>query len=624
MHKYCILIFLLLHLSPINLIQGQELIKEVFKTHDDGSPEIVHYYQGDKRQSSKVKTDKLDQNARLIEQQHFRNGKLEGTQRTWTYLDNKALLIQEKNYHSGWLDGPQIKHSYSGILQEHFIYKMGKPEGKQLQYFDKNRPKFALHYHNGKPEGLQKEWFRSGQMMYEVYFKNGQPNGLHRIWNNYGEVMELDWKDGQLIEDFEKNNQKHQNAYLFDLDTGNLSLDYNYFNSSDFKTLYKTTSFYENGQAATQQIHHNKKAYKAWHPNGQIKLEGDGKIYERLGRWLAYHSTGQKASEGSFERNRKIDLWTYWNEKGWKICEETYDRSRISEKKFFGYYQDGKKESVGYLLAGSGYRFERKDKTWEYWYPNGRKKRKETYEPGRYSGNRPLLKSFKEWFPTGQVKLEGSDRKAVQFFYDSTGNITAKMDLTFKKTRGLHAYVEEGIQKINTNYTANKGGGNIFNYVFEEGFATQLIIFHSPDIPMKTYRFCIDCPIDLKKPLHGIQEGWDETGQLQYQFNFEDGCLVGPQKEWREDGSLLYSNNYVFNPKIRNAEEQCLTYCGNGSYYTSQGNEIRYEHEWDVKSYLRAAEAKDFSQLKAKEKSKKVQEIEAVSILPKFLETGFD
>ena len=612
-----VLFSLLLSLFSINIATAQELIKEVFKTFSDGKPEIVHYYKGDKRALNKIKTETFDQKNNKLEEENFSAGKKHGKHRKWLYYNPKnPILIEDKNYDMDRYEGVQTWRSYDGVISKQLSYSKGKANGKQLEYYEEQRIKYELNYLNGKPEGIQKEWHASGQLKYEMNFKNGVPEGLARIFDYNGKLLELEWKNGQLSTILQKDSQKIKEDYIFNLDSNKLSLDYNYFSYDSYKVLYKTTKYHRNGNPASEQIHGLTKSYTDWYPDGQLKTKGLGSPLDKTGTWTAFHNNGHKASEGTYQKRRKYGEWTTWTDKGWVKTEEKYAWAKIIEKKFYDYYSNGQLKSSGYLLAQSSYRYERKDILWEYWYADGSKKKTETYKPGPYSGNRPFIASFTEWYPDGKVKLEGSDKRATQLFYDTEGKKTAILKIVYQKTRGLHAYVMEGVQRINEYYTKFKGGGTTMNYSYEEGFVEQIEVFYPNGSRKSIFRFCKECLKEQKIKLEGLQEAWYEQEIPHYQINFSKGCKIGEQKEWRRDGSPLYNLIYQNNKHKKPTDGLCSSHCTNGIYYSLKGKEIAYLLKWDKDSYAKATLSGDYTNLKAEEKSKKILEIEAERNLP--------
>lgn len=637
---------------PVSL-PAQSLIQEVQKTFSDGKPEIIFYYNGAKTEANKVKMEQLDRYGKTVLVEHYQNGKLHGkVQKKFHEYNGKSVPIIEENYQNGLLHGTQTTWFYNRKVQTELNYSQGLLDGSQTERFDQDNIRYQLTYKNGKPEGIQKEWNNSsGTQKYELVYLDGKLHGKQRWWNYSGELTEEIWEKGVYTETSQDKDQKQEKDYIFVLDSGSVSLDPKYSEHDEYKVLIRETWFHENGKAAKQQDLKPKLWYKQWYASGQLETEGAGKPFmNKTGIWGEYHENGQKRAEGEYEKDKKEGIWNNWNEKGWLISEETYEwHTGLKATQFYNYYPDGKKRSHGGITRGH------KDGHWEYFRADGKKYRDEIYKPGPYSGNRYFIKEFTEWYPDGKVKLEGNDGKANMFHYASDGSKTAETQLVYKKTRGRHEYLEDGKLTINPKYAEKSGGGEFLGFAWSEGFPLQMDIFYPGGKQKATYRFCKNCTFVPKEELKelnetvgktcktcpaytrayerlaqpaiammdGKQEGWYENGQQRYAYDYNEGCLEGETKEWRSDGSQIYIAAYRHNRTWAKAYqgEQCATICENGTWYKADGKAYEYTLEWAPKSYTKAQETGDYSFLEAKEKPKKVIEIDAEAYLTKFQNT---
>ena len=643
------LALLLIFICPI-LSNAQSLTKEVHKTFSDGKPEIIFYYKGAKTEENKVKMEKFDRYERKVLVENYLNGKLHGKRLEGFYeWKGKEVPGSEENYQNGLLHGTQTTWFNDREIRKEFNYKLGQLDGPQIERFDEDNIRFQLNYVDGKPEGVQKEWqSSSGTQKYELTFVNGELEGKQQWWDFSGRLIEEDWKAGVFTKTNQDGDRKLEEDYIFVRDSGAISMDPKYSEPDKYKVLIRKTWYHENGKPAEQQDLKPKKWYKAWYDNGQLKTEGAGLSYGQVGKWVEYHKNGQKKAEGNYEDGRKSGLWKNWNEKGWLITEETYEWEGVKEILFNDFYPDGKKRSHGNITRGH------KDGHWEYFTPEGKKYRDEVYKLGPYSGNRFFIKEFTEWYPDGKEKLKGTDGKATQFFYGTNGEKTAEIQLKYKKSRGRHEYLsKEGELTLNPDYEKSRGGGEVHSFEIEEGYPQQLVEYYPNGKQKALYNFCERCtsvPADqlkelnetigktcktcpaytnayknLEQPafamLEGEQEGWYENGQQRYKYYFNDGCPYGELAEWRADGSPIYSGQYhedKYLEKLYGGEE-CATLFYFGTWYNAAGKAFEYQHEWTQKSLAKALETEDYAWLEAKEKSKKILEIEAETYLKEFL-----
>ena len=234
-----ILIFISASFCPF-LLNAQALTKEVFKTHSDGSPEVVYHYQGEQREANKVRVEKFGYNGDKILEENYRNQKLHGKRSEWyVYSKGKTRLIKENNYWEGQLDGLQQEWFSEGEIKNEYNYKKGKLDGPQVARFEKDKVRFELNYVQGKPEGVQKEWTDEMAKKYELKFVNGKLDGFQRWWAYDGKVFEEDWKNGILTLETTKKEKSVLEKYTFALDSTSISLDPYYKNIDEYRKLHK-------------------------------------------------------------------------------------------------------------------------------------------------------------------------------------------------------------------------------------------------------------------------------------------------------------------------------------------------------------------------------------------------
>jgi hypothetical protein len=101
--------------------------------------------------------------------------------------------------------------------------------------------------------------------------------------------------------------------------------------------------------------------YRAWYPNGRLKIEGEFLDGEKSGRWTFWHGNGlwpgrgQKKEEGEYRQGREQGTWTRWYSLGPKRDE--------------GNYRDGIRQG-----------------RWTFWHELGQKAREGDYRDGREAG----------------------------------------------------------------------------------------------------------------------------------------------------------------------------------------------------------------------------------------------
>lgn len=97
--------------------------------------------------------------------------------------------------------------------------------------------------------------------------------------------------------------------------------------------------------------------YRAWYPDGRIKIEGQFVEGDRSGRWTFWHGNGlwdgkgQKKEEGEFRAGKEHGLWTRWYSLGPKRDEGEY-RDGVKRGRWASWHELGQKEREGQYLDG--------------------------------------------------------------------------------------------------------------------------------------------------------------------------------------------------------------------------------------------------------------------------------
>jgi len=77
-------------------------------------------------------------------------------------------------------------------------FKNGLQEGKWIEYIDSNGSdtkknnavEYSLTiYRDGKPNGIQRDYYKSGKLKAEYHFVNGVPNGINKMFSVDGKLM---------------------------------------------------------------------------------------------------------------------------------------------------------------------------------------------------------------------------------------------------------------------------------------------------------------------------------------------------------------------------------------------------------------------------------------------------
>lgn len=56
--------------------------------------------------------------------------------------------------------------------------------------------------------------------------------------------------------------------------------------------------------------------FRAFHPDGTLKSEGNYEHGKENGLWRDYHPNGQLAAEGVYRSGKQEGIWRFWDEQG--------------------------------------------------------------------------------------------------------------------------------------------------------------------------------------------------------------------------------------------------------------------------------------------------------------------
>jgi len=96
-------------------------------------------------------------------------------------------------YKDGKSEGEQSDWFKNGQLCSKFFYKEGKREGEQLYWYENGQLWYKYFYKEGKREGEQLEWYNDGQLESKTFYKDGKKEGEQLIWHENGELYSKDF-----------------------------------------------------------------------------------------------------------------------------------------------------------------------------------------------------------------------------------------------------------------------------------------------------------------------------------------------------------------------------------------------------------------------------------------------
>ncbi|HAQ37440.1 MAG TPA: hypothetical protein PLU49_06350 [Saprospiraceae bacterium] len=88
-------------------------------------------------------------------------------------FDSRGTVIEEASYLDGELHGKTVKYRYGLKIAER-NYKMGKPDGKQYDFYDNGKIMQIAEFKDGVQDGLFEYYTFEGEKQMSYQYKNGQ------------------------------------------------------------------------------------------------------------------------------------------------------------------------------------------------------------------------------------------------------------------------------------------------------------------------------------------------------------------------------------------------------------------------------------------------------------------
>ncbi|MEM6267845.1 MAG: hypothetical protein AAF998_00340 [Bacteroidota bacterium] len=561
-------------LSSTAFAQGK--VKVIEKKFENGKPEIVKYFIGQKKDEYLSQREVYNIDGKLIREEEYANGKLHGKVKEFKAFDETPVL--ELNYIGGELEGEQKYYFSDGRVKRLLNYRGGRMEGRQIEFWFKKSDdtlKIESNYSGGVLHGIQRQWNKDGNLKYNLHFVAGKPDGIQR-YEKEGSQVEERWKMGRyddVIEAWTAAQPRHSRLFEYAPagDSMNIQLG---------RSFKKEIHYFESGsiQAVTEGTENP--VTTEFHPNGKERAKGDGTLKKPAGKWRYFHLDGTKAMDGEYIEGKKHGLWISWDTRGNVISEEIWnqDTGKRDSWKVGFFHANGEKQSEG-ALDPEGF----KKGMWKYWYANGNKRGEETWEMTCQNGTgRPFITDYKEWDETEKIVAKGSENEMRQYEYYKDGTAKAIHRVVFPgrlpcMTGPVHKFVNGRmeVQKQPANYNQKLVLESI--WFFEDGDSMRIDRWNE------------------EGQRHGFQEGWYKGGTKKYAYEYKNGGVKGAVKEWYPDSSPMLDHKYTSAtggpPKLVE-----------GTYYNEKG-----------KDYF-------FSDSSGKSKKKAMIEIDGVCYFLKFIE----
>ncbi len=300
-------------------------------------------------------------------------------QGVWKQFYPSGIIKNEVTYSDDKMNGYLKEYSVSGSLVSTTKYVNGVVQ--------KNAPELAKL-------DVRTEYYEGGIVKFTGTYKDGVAEGIHRVFSPEGKVLSAKvYADGVLT-----------------------------------------------GEGILDTIGRQQGPWKEYHPNGQLKAQGEYFNSKRIGEWVFYYSNGKIEQRGKYDKKGKAQgPWKWYYESGNLWREETYrnnlqdgtlidyedvsaDSSKIITK---GEMVDGKKEGPwilelpDYKEEGS-YKDDNRDGEWKHYYTSTGKLR----FVGKFIDGIPEGE-HRFYYPNGKEKqlgkYAGGSKEGEWKFFDESG-----------------------------------------------------------------------------------------------------------------------------------------------------------------------------------------------------------
>ncbi len=401
----------------------------------------------------------------LVLEYYYKNGKKNGARKN--YDAKEKYLVSEENYINDVKQQNTYLYYKNGKTKQLIPFKDGREEGQGYEYdtigtiitlidykagFIKRQEKINRRDKDGLKQNVWKEFYTNGNLKNECTWLNGMQDGYLKEYSLNGNLQNTTkYVDGKLITDAPE---------LAKLDTkieyyegGIVKSSGTYKNGSpegayrEFSMDGKVTAakIYKEGFLIGEGIYdeYNKEQgpWKEYHPNGQLKGQGEYKDGKRIGEWVFYYPNGKLEQKGKYDKKGLAqNEWKWYYDTGKLLREEIY-LNDVLDGPTTEYDEEGKVITKGQYVDGM------KEDEWEYELGDYK-------ETGKYKADRRdgVWKHF--YTPSGKIRFEGNfvdgNQDGKHVYYYQNGKISEQGKYIVGRKEGNWEYFDEAGVKLLT------------------------------------------------------------------------------------------------------------------------------------------------------------------------------
>jgi len=249
----------------------------------------------------------------------------------WQHWDPQGNLVAEGQYrygrrHGAWTRQHTAKDSqlfatlpytqFEAPFLSQASFDNGELHGSWGIYDVQNRKIVDWQFKEGERHGTQTWYYPNANKMRTIIYEHGTVNGQLALWDINGELIR---------EETYQHGRKHEEQTTYFKDSNEKKTHGEYLHP---KLVKVSNDDWWNARPATfeaegKTIKHG--PWTAWHPNGQVAVEGRFEYDLPVGQFVWWYSNGQKAQEGTYEAGHASGSWVWWHVNGQRKTSGSYD-----------------------------------------------------------------------------------------------------------------------------------------------------------------------------------------------------------------------------------------------------------------------------------------------------------
>lgn len=406
---------------------------------------------------------------------NYNDGKKTGLKKT--YDTKTGTLATAENFENDVKQGSTINYYKDGKVKQVIPFISGKEEGQGFELSPDSTIVTLTHYKmgfvqheekinrkddKGFKQGMWKEFYPTGVVKTEVNFSDDKMNGYFKEYSLKGSLL---------------NTTKYMNGVIQP-------------NAPELAKLDVKTTYYDNGSVkftATYKDGVAEGIQREFSPEGNVigakvyvegVLTGEG-ILDTAGRqqgvWKEYHPNGELKSQGEYVNGKRIGDWSFYHPNKKVEQKGKYDKKGRAQGPWKWYYESGN------ILREENYRNDLLDGTMTEYSDSGKVITKGEFIDGLKEG--PWMLELPEYREEGSYKAGMRDGE-WKHYYTSTGKLRFIGKFIDGTPDGMQIYYyENGKEKQTGKYVGGTKEGD-WKFYDETGILFLTILFKN-DIEIK-------------------------------------------------------------------------------------------------------------------------------------------